>query len=155
MPARELTEFLDTNGVKYTTIRHSPAYTAQEVAATAHVPGKEVAKTVMVDIDGKAAMAVVPSPLRLDLRRLREASGAKEAKLLSEPQFGSRFPGCELGAMPPFGNLYGMDVYIDATLADDPEIVFNAGTHTEAIQLEYADFARLVKPKVARLTLDD
>lgn len=155
MPARELTEFLDTNGVKYTTIRHSPAYTAQEVAATAHVPGKEVAKTVMVDIDGKAAMAVVPSPLRLDLRRLREASGAKEAKLLSEPQFGSRFPGCELGAMPPFGNLYGMDVYIDATLADDPEIVFNAGTHTEAIRLEYADFARLVKPKVARLTLDD
>jgi Ala-tRNA(Pro) deacylase len=155
MPTRELTNFLDANRVKYTTIKHSPAYTAQELAATTHVSGKEVAKTIMVNVDGKAVMAVVPSPSKLDLQRLREAAGGKATSLLTESEFAGRFSGCELGAMPPFGNLYGMDVYVDEKLADDAEIVFNAGTHTEAMRLPYADFERLVKPKVAQLARAD
>jgi Ala-tRNA(Pro) deacylase len=151
MPLERLKQFLDANAVKYVTVKHSPAYTAQEVAALAHVSGKEWAKTVMVKLDGKMAMAVVPASCRVIFDLLKDAAGARAAELATEQEFRDLCPGCEVGAMPPFGNLFGMDVYVDEGLAADPEIAFNAGSHTEMVRLSFADFVRLVKPKVARL----
>ena len=148
MPVRKLKEYLDSEGVKYLVISHSPAYTAQEIAASAHIPGKEMAKTVMVNVDGAMAMAVLPASTRVDIARLREVLEADNVELADEDEFRDAFPGCELGAMPPFGHLYGMDVYAAAALADDDAIAFNAGTHKELIRLSYADFERLVEPKV-------
>jgi Ala-tRNA(Pro) deacylase len=152
MPARQLSEFLDSHDVKYVTIRHSPAYTAQEVAASAHVPGKDMAKTVIVDLDGKMAMAVLPASSRLNLDQLKEAASARRVALADERKFEGLFPDCEVGAMPPFGNLYGLDVFVADSLAEDEEIAFNAGSHTEVVRLAYQDFERLVQPKVAKLT---
>ena len=150
MPAQKLKEFLDSHTVKYVTISHSPAFTAQEVAAAAHIPGKELAKTVMVKMDGKLAMAVLPASYKVDFELLRETTGAKKIELASEREFRDQCPGCEVGAMPPFGNLYGLDVYVADSLAEDEEIAFNAGTFTEVIRLAYKDFERLVKPKVLK-----
>ena len=152
MPAQQLKEFLNERGVKYVSIVHSSAYTAQEIAASAHIPGKELAKTVVVRIDDRTAMAVVPAALKVDFQRLCEVAGAKEAELCSEAEFRDKFPGCEVGAMPPFGNLYDMEVFVSDKLAEDGEIVFNAGSHTELIKLAYADFARLVEPQVDNIT---
>jgi Ala-tRNA(Pro) deacylase len=151
MPLKKLKEFLDSNGVKYVTIGHSAAYTSQEIAASAHIPGKELAKTVMVDIDGRLAMAVLPASMKVDFDRLQEAAGAEKAGLADEVQFADLFAGCEVGAMPPFGNLYDMDVYVSQRLTEDAEIAFNAGSHTELIRLAYADFERLVKPNIAKI----
>jgi Ala-tRNA(Pro) deacylase len=153
MPVQQLKEFLDGQGVKYVVIIHSPAFTAQELAASAHLSGKMVAKTVVVRLDGQLAMAVLPASEKVDVRRLREAIGARTLELAGEQDFRARFPDCEPGAMPPFGNLYGMDVYVADSLAEDEQIAFNAGSHTELIQLAYADFARLVKPKVLAFTV--
>ncbi|MDP3772923.1 MAG: YbaK/EbsC family protein [Gemmatimonadales bacterium] len=150
MPVQRLKEFLDANGVKYVEISHSPGYTAQELAAAAHVPGKEWAKTVVVKVDGRLAMAVLPASSRVILDLLRQATGAKNVELATEREFADRFPGCELGAMPPFGNLYDMDVFVEERLANDEEIAFNAGTYTEVIKLAYQDYQRLVKPKVLK-----
>lgn len=148
MPATKLREFLDSSGVKYVTIRHSTAYTAQEVAASAHIRGKEMAKTVMVKVNDALAMAVVPAAPKVDLQRLREAIGAEKVVLASEQDFRNAFPECELGAMPPFGNLWGMDVYVEELLTRDHEIAFNAGTHNELVRMSFADFERLVRPKI-------
>jgi Ala-tRNA(Pro) deacylase len=147
MPVQKLKEFLDKEAVKYVSIQHSRAFTAQEVAASAHIRGKEMAKTVIVQMDGKMAMVVLPANHRVNLEVLRESAGAEEVKLSTEAEFKGLFPDCEPGAMPPFGNLYGMEVYIAAALTKDEEIAFNAGTHTECIRLAYGDFDRLVKPK--------
>jgi len=152
MPVQKLRQFLDAERVKYACISHSPAYTASEIAQSAHIPGRELAKVVMVTLDGRMAMAVLPANRKVDLNLLREAAGADEARLATEEEFRLRFPDCETGAMPPFGNLYGMEVFISEQLAEDDHIAFNAGTHTEVMRLAYADFARLVKPKVARFT---
>jgi Ala-tRNA(Pro) deacylase len=149
MPARKLKDFLDGNKVKYVAVSHSPAYTAQEIAASAHVPGKQLAKTVMVKIDGAMAMAVLPASYRVDFDRLKTATGASEVGLASEGEFRSLFPECEVGAMPPFGNLYDMAVYADKSLIDDEEIAFNAGSHNELVRMAYKDFEGLVKPKIA------
>jgi Ala-tRNA(Pro) deacylase len=151
MPVKKLKEFLDSQAVKYVTITHSPSYTAQEIAASAHVRGKELAKTVMVTLDGVMAMVVLPASRKIGFDQLREVSGAENVLLANEQAFGDMFPGCEVGAMPPFGNLYGLDVYASKLLANDEEIVFNAGTHTELIRMAYADFFRLVEPKVASI----
>ena len=140
MPVRKLKEFLDQNGVRWVSIVHSPAYTAQEVAASAHVKGKELAKTVMVKVDGKPVMVVLPASQRVDFQVLREVTGGQNVVLASEAEFRELFPDCEAGAMPPFGNLYGMDVYVAPKLSEDDEIVFNAGSHTELMKLRYADF---------------
>jgi Ala-tRNA(Pro) deacylase len=148
MPVQRLKEFLDTNQVKYVSIRHSPAFTAQEIAASAHVPGKELAKTVMVKIDGRMAMAVLPASLKVDFHKIQEAAGAEQVELAPEKEFRDMFPGCEVGAMPPFGNLYGMDVFVAPQLAEDEEISFNAGNHTELLKLSFGDFQRLVEPKI-------
>jgi Ala-tRNA(Pro) deacylase len=151
MPSRRLKEFLDSEAVKYVKITHSPAYTAQEIAASAHIPGKELAKTIIVFIDGKMAMAVLPASYSIDFDHFRKTIGAKTIDLASEGQFRDVFPDCEVGAMPPFGNLYGIEVYVDQHLTEDKEIAFNAGLHSELFKLSYADFARLAKPKVVRL----
>ncbi len=147
MPITKIKTFLDDRKIKYVTLKHSPAYTALEVAASAHVSGKEFAKTVIVKIDGKMAMAVLRASDRVDLPRLRRLTGADDLVLASEDEFQGLFPGCEVGAMPPFGNLYDMDVFVADNLAKDEEIAFNAGSHTELIRLSYADFDRLVQPK--------
>jgi len=148
MPARKLKEFLDEEGVRYVTIGHSPAFTAQEIAASAHISGRELAKTVMVKIDGAIAMAVLPASSSVDFDLLKAAAGAQAVELAGEEEFRDLFAGCEVGAMPPFGNLYGMAVYADEGLAEDEEIAFNAGSHKELVKLAYADFARLVEPTV-------
>jgi Ala-tRNA(Pro) deacylase len=145
---KKLTEHLDANEVKYVVLRHSPAFTAQEIAATAQIPGRELAKTVMVKIDGKMAMAVLPASSMVDFARLREGLGAKAVELATETEFRGLFPECEVGAMPPFGNLYDMKVVVDSKLKEDTEIAFNAGTHKELVRVPYADFERLVKPGI-------
>ena len=148
MPVNKIKDFLDSQNTKYVTIRHSPAYTAQEVAASSHIPGKELAKTVIVKINDKMAMVVLPASFQIDFDYLKDATGANTVKLASEHEFKDMFPGCELGAMPPFGNLYGMEVYVAENLTVEKEIAFNAGSHTELIKMAYKDFERTVKPKV-------
>lgn len=152
MPTRKLKEFLDRYHTKYVSISHSPAYTAQEIAASAHIPGQELAKTVIVKLDGEMAMAVLPASFQLDLGLLKDASGAKQIELAGEAEFKNLFPDCEVGAMPPFGNLYDMPVYVAQKLIEDREIAFNAGTHRELIRMAYSDFERLVQPVVVRVT---
>ncbi len=151
MPVKKLNRFLNDQKVKYVTISHSLAYTAQEIAASAHIHGKDLAKTVIVKIDGDMAMAVLPASFKLDLRRLKKIVGAKKVELAAEKEFQDRFQGCALGAMPPFGNLYDMRVYADKSLSEDEKIAFNAGSHTELIQLAYKDFERLVTPKIVTM----
>ena len=147
MPLARLKELLDTEKVKYVAVSHSPAYTAQEIAASAHIAGGELAKTVMVKIDGTMAMAVLPAPEMVDLERLQAVTKARQVELAGEEEFERLFPGCELGAMPPFGNLFNMDVYVDPSLSTHKEIAFNAGSHIELVRLSYTDFERVVRPK--------
>ncbi len=151
MPVAKLREFLDTNHIPYITITHSAAFTAQGIAALTHIPGKELAKTVIVNVDGALAMVVLPASYHVDLNLLKHVTGAKDLMIAHEKDFEHCFPGCELGAMPPFGNLYDMIVYVDESLAADKEIAFNAGSHYELIKMAYADFEKLVKPVVVRV----
>ena len=153
MPINRLREFLDAYGVKYVVISHSVAYTAQGIAALAHIPGKELAKTVIVKIGGVFAMAVVPASRQVDFVLLRAAAHTNDVRLASELEFNGRFPDWEPGAMPPFGNLYEMAVFADEALSRDQEIAFNAGSHRELIRLAWSDFERLVQPTVVRLTV--
>jgi len=148
MPLNKIRGFLDEHHVKYVVISHSKAYTAQGIAAIAHIPGQELAKTVIVKLDGALAMAVLPASFQVDLLALKKVVGVKDAALASEREFKQHFPDCETGAMPPFGNLYGIPVYVDEALTRDREIAFNAGTHLELIRMAYADFERLVMPIV-------
>jgi len=148
MPVTQLKEFLDKKKVKYVTIRHSTAYTAQEIAASAHVKGRNMAKTVIVKVDGKIALAVLPAKYQVDFKQLKKGCAASSVKLAKEEEFSHLFPGCETGAMPPFGNIYNLPVYADESLRKDEEIAFNACSHTELIQITYKDFERLVKPKI-------
>jgi Ala-tRNA(Pro) deacylase len=153
MPVKKLKEFLDQKKIKYMVCLHSTAYTAQEIAAVAHIPGKDLAKTVIVKLDEKMAMAVLTASDRIDLDRLREVSQARKIELASEDEFKAHFPDCEVGAMPPFGNLYNnMEVYVDEKLAADKEIAFNAGSHRELIKLPFDDFRKLVGPKLGNFT---
>ena len=141
MPIKKLKEYLDKNKIKYVAVSHSKAYTAMEIAASAHISGKDLAKTVMVKIDGKMAMAVLPASQKVDFDLLKKAVMAKQVEIASEGEFKNLFPECELGAMPPFGNLYGLDVYVAKSLAEDEEIVFNAGSFTELIRLSFQDLS--------------
>lgn len=146
MPITRLKELLDKENVRYITIGHSPAFTAQEIAERAHVPGKELAKPVIVRIDDELAMVVVPASEHVRLEHLREMLGAERVELAHEYEFKDAFPDCEVGAMPPFGNLYGMKVFVSQTLREDDEIFFNAGSHSELMRVPYAEFERLVEP---------
>jgi Ala-tRNA(Pro) deacylase len=153
MLARELKRFLDEQKITYSTIHHARSFTAQEIAASAHISGKNLAKTVMIKRDGKMAMAVLPASYQIDFERLRKATGAKKLELAAEEEFQGLFPGYETGAMPPFGALFGLDVYVAESLAEDREIAFNAGTHTDLVKMTYADFERLTQPKVLRFSV--
>jgi Ala-tRNA(Pro) deacylase len=148
MAAAKLKEFLDNEGIKYTAISHVPAYTMQGVAASAHIPPKQLAKTVVVKLDGEMAMAVLPASQKVIMQDLRDMTGSENVKFATEAEFEKHFPDCEIGAMPPFGNLYGMEVFVAESLAGNDEIAFTAGTHAEVIRMSYADFDRLVQPKV-------
>jgi Ala-tRNA(Pro) deacylase len=130
-------------------VRHHPrAITAQEVAASEHVPGKMLAKTVMVLADGKMVMLALPAPHQVDVDKAGKVLGG-EVRLAKEEEFENTFPDCEVGAMPPFGNLYEVPVYVEAALAEDETIVFRAGTHTDTMSLSYADFEKLVEPTIS------
>lgn len=153
MRASRVKDFLDTNNVHYNCITHPTSYTAQGTAAYAHVSGNEMAKTVMVKLDAQLAMAVLPASAQLDLTALRQMTRARSVALAVEPEFEAKFPDCDLGAMPPFGNLYGVPVYIEEHLTLDREIAFNAGTHNELLRMKYEDFERLVNPIVGRFAL--
>jgi len=144
-----LEAYLRENGVAYETRHHPLAYTAQEVAAAEHLPGKFLAKVVMVKGDERLVMLAMPAPSRVDLAKLKAVLGAGEVRLAREEEFADLFPDCEVGAMPAFGNLYGVEVYTDKSLSEDEKIIMQAGTHTDTIALAYADFERLVKPKSA------
>ena len=146
MPVERLKDYLNNENVKYVTIQHSEAFTANEIAESAHISGKELAKTVMFKIDGEMAMVVVPGSSQVDLDRLKLAVGSGNVDLADEDEFKDEFPDCEVGAMPPFGNLYGMRVYVSQGVREDEEIAFNAGSHTELIRLAYRDFERLAQP---------
>ena len=152
MPLGRLKKYLDDNKIKYVIKSHSIAYTTPEIAALAHVPGKEWAKTVILKIDDKMAMAVLPASYRIDFNDLKKAAGVKNIELATEEEFENQFADCEVGAMPPFGNLYDMDVYVAESLAEDDEITFNACSHNELMQMAYKDFKKLVEPKVVKFS---
>ncbi len=145
----ELEAYLRENKVPFQFQHHAVAYTAQEVAAAEHVPGRMLAKVVIVMGDDKLAMFVLPAPVRVDLEKAAAVLGAKEARLAREEEFADRFPGCEVGAMPPFGGLYDLPAYVDKSLAEDETIVFEAGTHTDTMSMKYGDYDRLANPNVA------
>ena len=155
MSASIIREYLDSQNIKYTTIEHSAVYTAQEIAASAHVPGRQLAKTVMVKIDGKMAMAVLPAPSRVDFKRMKKATGARKVDLASEQEFKDLFPDCDVGAMPPFGHLYGIEVIVDESLTEQITIGFCGDTHTELIRMSYEDFEALAKPRVLEFAAAD
>jgi Ala-tRNA(Pro) deacylase len=148
MPAKKLKQFLDDRGVKYVSIEHSPAYTASLVAKSAHISGSDFAKTVIVKIGGEMTMVVLPAHRKIVLAELRDLLLSDDVELASEDEFIGRFPDCELGAMPPFGVLYDMRVFMDQSLTKYTEIAFNAGTHREVIKMEMDDYMRLAKPTV-------
>jgi len=150
MPAQIIKDFLDQNNIKYLSIKHSRAFTAQEVAASAHIHGKRIAKTVVLKIDGKLAFAVLPASYKIDFNLLEESLGATNVRLANEQEFKDKCKGCEVGAMPPMGNLFNIETYVAASLVEDEEIAFNAGNHTELIKMAYVDFEKLVKPKIFR-----
>ena len=143
----KLIEFLNQNKVRYEIVHHPEAFTAQELAAVEHVKGKQHAKVVIIKSDGDKLMTVLPADHRVDLERLDKLTGKRTA-LATETEFKALFPDCAVGTMPPFGNLYGVDTYVERSLAENDVIVFEAGTHSDAMKMRYADFERLAKPKV-------
>src|SRR6185437_3729864 len=144
-----LEHYLSAQQISFQEQQHPIAYTAQDVAAREHLPGKQVAKVVMAFADGQPIMMVLPAPYRVNLSGVGPLLGAREVRLADEAEMEHLFPDCEVGAMPPFGNLYHLPVYVDQSLAEDEYIVFQIGTHTETMRLAYKDFARLVSPTVA------
>lgn len=148
MPLAKLMNYLDEHDKKYVVVKHSPAFTAQEVAASAHIPGKDMVKTVIVKVDGDMKMVVLPSTHNVDFDSIKETLGAGEVELASEDEFESMFPDCELGAMPPFGHLYDMQTLVAEALTKDEEIAFNAGTHKELVKMSYRDYEELAKPHI-------
>jgi len=148
MPVEKLKAFLEDRNVPYETVAHPQTFTAQRTAESVHVRGKEMAKVVIVTVDGTMAMVVLPADSHVDLKKVKQATGARAVGLAKEDEFQARFPGCDVGAMPPFGNLYDMMVFEDRELAEDETIAFNAGTHTEVIKLAYQDYKDLVEPVI-------
>lgn len=152
---KRLKEYLDQFSIKYQIITHSVAYTSQEIAASAHIPGQQMAKVVLIKVDDNLIMTVLPASHIVDLRRIQELTGAKHVELASENDYAPIFEDCEPGAMPPFGNLYNFKVYVSTPLSEDEQIVFNAGSHRELIKLAYSDFHKLVKPETAAFSIKD
>lgn len=148
MPVRPVTDYLESHNVNYHSYNHPPAVTAQEIAQSAHISGSQLAKTVIVNGDGELAMAVLPANRKINLQKLQSIMGVKEIRIASEYEFRDRFPQCEMGGMPPFGDLYGMKMYMERGLMNDDWIAFNAGTHTEVIKMDAGVFRRLLQPVV-------
>ena len=144
----KLKEYLDENNIRYISMDHSPAYTGQELAESVHISGKEIAKTVILNAGGIYMMAVLPASRKINFDYLEEQIASKGLRLAEEDEIKNLFPVCEVGAMPPFGNFYYMPVYAASALSEDEEIVFNAGTHTDAIRMSYNDYIRLVDPDI-------
>ena len=144
----KLQEYLDSQKVPYQVLLHEEVYTSLETAQSLHVPGKDLAKVTMVKVDDKLVMTVLPSTWKVDLPRLKKVFEVRDVRLATEHEFKGSFPDCEVGAMPPFGNLYGLKVYVDHSLTEDKEIVFDGGTHQEGLKMQYKDFAALVNPVV-------
>lgn len=151
MALKKLSDYLQNNHIKYETITHSPAYTAAETAQSAHIPGKLLAKTVIVNMDGKLALVVLSANKKIDFEHLRKDLRAKKARVASELEFQDTFPDCEVGAMPPFGELFNLQTYLDKDLATDESIAFNAGTHSELIKMACNDFKKLSHAKEVTL----
>ena len=148
MLSPRLHNFLDDAHAPYTALEHPRTVTAQETANVTHIGNRHFAKTVMLKVEGKLAMMVMPAAYRVDLTRLSRALGGPVVELADETEFRNAFADCEVGAMPPFGHLYGMPVYVDSRLADEPEIAFNAGSHTDVVRMPYAEFERLAQPEL-------
>ena len=151
MPSKKLRQFLDDQGVKYVVIMHSQAFTSQEIAASAHIPGKEFAKSVILKADKKMIMAVLPSAYKIDMDKCKDKLGVESVSLALEEEFKYLFPECEIGAMPPFGSLYDLETYVAKSLTKNEEIAFNAGNHKELIKVRFEDFKRLENPKIIPL----
>lgn len=149
--SKRLKSLLDEEGIKYVSIVHSVAHTAQEVAASVHIKGARFAKTVMLRVGRENIMAVLPASHRIQFEDLARVTHNADVRLSTEVEFQQLFPECEPGAMPPFGNLYGMRVLCDTSLADADDIAFNAGSHVEAIRMKFSDFQRLVSPEICKL----
>lgn len=143
-----LADVLKRERMPYLVFRHPPAYTAQETAAVAHVPGRSAVKVVICVADGQPLQALVPAHYLVDLERLRQLAGAETLRLASETEIAAWYPDFEVGAVPPFGTLYGHRVFVERCFVGEPEMVFNAGTHTESICMHYGDLADLVRPIV-------
>lgn len=147
-----LEEMLDREKISYEIYCHPQAFTAQGVAAVQHIPGRTMAKVVILKVDGSHIMAVLPASRSVDFDTVQTELRAKEVSLATEEEFVSLFPECEIGAMPPFGNLFGLPVYVDPLLEKNDTIYFNAGSHKQTMRLKYDDFKNLVKPRVVPLT---
>jgi Ala-tRNA(Pro) deacylase len=145
---KKLRDYLEQNQVSYELGYHVRAYTAQEIAAAQHIPGKEMAKVVMVKTDGKNIMLVLPASYRVEMKKLKGVLNSKKVVMVKEEEFQELFPDCEIGAMPPFGNLYNLEVWVDQVLTEDEFIVSQAGSHVETLKIKYSDYVRLVNPKV-------
>lgn len=148
MPLNRLTQYLEENNAKYAVLTHPKTYTASETAESTRIPGKKMAKAVIAQVDGDMKMIVLPATHEVDFNRIRDVLQAEEVRLADEDEFRDLFPDCEVGAMPPFGNLYDIDTLVDESLSDGEEIVFNAGSHREAVRMSYKDFEKLVNPQV-------
>jgi Ala-tRNA(Pro) deacylase len=145
---KKLKDYLEKNQVRYEVGYHERVYTSQEIAATMHVPGKELAKVVMVKADGRMVMLVLPASYRVDTKKLKKILKCKKLGISKEKEFEELFSDCEVGAMPPFGNLYHLEVWVDQVITEDEFIVFQAGSHVETLKIKYSDYVRLVNPKV-------
>ena len=145
---KKLKDYLEKNQVRYEVGYHERVYTSQEIAAAMHVPGKELAKVVMVKADGRMVMLVLPASSRVETKKLKKVLQCKRLGIAKEKDFEELFPDCEIGAMPPFGNLYHLEVWVDQVLTQDEFIVFQAGSHVETLRIKYSDYARLVNPRV-------
>jgi Ala-tRNA(Pro) deacylase len=150
---KRLKDYLEKNQIRYEGGVHEPVYTSQEIAATMHVPGKEWAKVVMVKADGKMTMLVLPASYRIDTKKLKKVLNCKRLGISKEKDFEELFPDCEIGAMPPFGNLYNLEVWVDQVLTEDEFIIFQAGSHVETLKIKYSDYAQLVNPKVGNFSV--
>jgi Ala-tRNA(Pro) deacylase len=148
---KKLKELFDEAKVSYEVYNHPLAYTAQEIAQRQHFSGDQMAKVVMLEVDKRLVMAVVTASQKVHLMTVRASLGAAEVRLATEDEFVSRFPDCEIGAMPPFGNLFGLPVYVDPAVTQDESIYFNAGNHVQTVRIRYDDFEKLAAPQVVRL----
>jgi Ala-tRNA(Pro) deacylase len=144
--------FMQENSLPYEVITHPQAFTAQQVAHAIHESGKVLAKTVILEVDDKNVMCVVPAHHKVKISWVKDLLSAKHIRLTEESKMETLFPDCEIGAMPPIGPLYGMQVIISTELSTQPEIIFNAGTHRHCVKMHYADFEKAVNPMVAEIS---